>query len=68
MHIQTCMSAHAGEQLCSYTYVAAGLTAPLAVGVMVTEVSGLVVERRWLVPCEMPVVYGACFVGLWAYS
>jgi hypothetical protein len=29
----------AGEQLCSFTYVAAGLTAPLAAGVMVTEVS-----------------------------
>jgi hypothetical protein len=27
-----------GEQLCSFTYVAAGLTAPLAAGVIVTEV------------------------------
>lgn len=52
-----------GEQLCSFTYVAAGLTAPLAAGVIVTEVcaarpfwcclnsqSGVQVQQRDLFP------------------
>ena len=38
MVLLPCAATHPGKPLCYFTYVAAGLTAPLAVGVMVTEV------------------------------